>query len=167
MLLKRTIIAALCGGALAPLPALCQETPAYKTEISIEASMPFVKNTVAYGVQQSAGLNGGFLAGYRFFFGKHSGAELTYGYARNSQTYSLASGPGGVRNNSDEGFAAYVFRFPRKRWSPFVLAGWGGAGVGPTTEAGADTHGRVGSSYRRGAAHSHHGRIVVTADAGG
>ena len=86
MLLKRTIIAALCGSALASLPALCQETPAYKTEISIEASVPFVKNTIAYGVQQSSSVSGDFLAGYRFFFGKHSSAELSYDYARNTQT---------------------------------------------------------------------------------
>ena len=66
MLLKRTIIAALCGGALASFPALSQEAPAYKSEISIGASLPFIKSTTAYGVQQSASLNGGLLAGYRF-----------------------------------------------------------------------------------------------------
>src|SRR5579862_4563113 len=88
MLFKRTAIAALCGAALAPLPALCQENPVYKGEVSIEATLPFVKNTTAaYGVQQSASLSGGFLAGYRFFFSKHSGVELSYGYSRNTQNY--------------------------------------------------------------------------------
>jgi opacity protein-like surface antigen len=164
MLLKRTIIAALCGGALAPLTALCQENPAFNSEISIEASLPFVKNTTAYGVQQSASLNGGVLAGYRFFFGKHSGAELSYGYSRNIQTYGLESGPVGVRSNFDEVFAAYVFRFPWKRWSPFVLAGAGGLVFDPRATAVADTQVRFGYLYGGGADFDVKRRMFVRAE---
>jgi outer membrane immunogenic protein len=164
MLLKRTIIAALCGGALASLPALCQETPAYKNEISIEASLPLVKNTTAHGVQQSSSLSGDFLAGYRFFFGKHSGAELSYGYARNTQTYGLDSGPVAVKNSSDEVFAAYVFRFPLKRLTPFALAGAGALVFDPRTVAGADTQTRLGYLYGGGADFSVKRHIFVRAE---
>lgn len=163
MLFKRAAIAALCGAALAPLPVLCQENPVYKGDVSIEAFLPFVKNTTAYGVQQSASHNGGFLAGYRFFFSQHGGVELSYGYSRNTQTYGLSSGPLGIRNNSDDVFAAYVFRFPAKRWSPFVLAGAGGLIFNPRTVAGADTQVRFGYSYGGGADFNVKRRIFVRA----
>jgi hypothetical protein len=63
-------IMALCGAALTPLPALCQETTAYKSEVNVEGFLPIVKSTTANGVQQSTSLNGDVLAGYRFFFGR-------------------------------------------------------------------------------------------------
>jgi hypothetical protein len=50
-----------------PISALCQETVTYKSEVSAEGFLPIVKSTTASGVQQSTSLNGGVLAGYRFF----------------------------------------------------------------------------------------------------
>jgi opacity protein-like surface antigen len=151
MLLKHTVVAVLFGSALAPLPAFSQETAAYKTEISIQATLPLVKDTNAAGVQQSSNINYGLLADYRFFFNRHSGAELSYGYARNTQTYGLNNGPFGINNNSDEVFVAYVLRFPAKRWTPFVLAGAGAMIFDPRSVAAASTQARVGYLYGGGA----------------
>jgi opacity protein-like surface antigen len=120
-------------------------------DISVEASAPIVQNTNAQGVQQGSSVNYGFVAGYRFFFDKHSGVELTYGYTRNTQTYGVNSGSLGVNNNSDEVLAAYVFRFPMKRWSPFVLAGAGALIFDPGTVAGASTQTQLGYLYGGGA----------------
>ena len=83
-----------------------QEKPMSKADISIEASVPFVDNKNSDGAQQSTTINHGFLGGYRFFFNKHSGVELSYGYAHHIQTYSLDSGSIGKKNNSDEVLAA-------------------------------------------------------------
>jgi Outer membrane protein beta-barrel domain len=123
---KLKFIMALCGAALTPLPALCQETTAYKSEVNVEGFLPIVKSTTANGVQQSTSLNGGVLAGYRFFFGTHNGVEVSYGYSRSTETYNVNNSPAGLDANSNEIFAAYVYRFPHKRWSPFLLAGAGG-----------------------------------------
>jgi hypothetical protein len=90
MLLKHIIVAAICGRTLVSLPAFGQENPMSKADISIEASVPFVENTSSDGAQQSATVNYGFLASYRFFFNKHSGVELSY--THNIRTYSLDSG---------------------------------------------------------------------------
>jgi hypothetical protein len=60
MLLKRAIITALCGGALA-LPALCQEDHGCTNEISIQASLPFIKYTTAAGEPQNITVNGDLL----------------------------------------------------------------------------------------------------------
>jgi|HubBroStandDraft_6_1064221.scaffolds.fasta_scaffold275188_2 hypothetical protein len=118
MLLKNTIVAVICGGTLVSLPAFGQENPSSKADLSIQAFVPLVENTTAQGVQQSSSTNYGLLAGYRFFFDKHSGVELTYGFSRSSQNYNLGSGSLGVQNNSNEVLAAYVFRFPAKHWCP-------------------------------------------------
>jgi len=164
MLLKNTIVATICASTLASLTAFGQENPVYKADVSIQSSVPLVTTTNSQGVQQSSSVNYGILAGYRYFFDKHSGAELTYGYTRNTQTYKLDSGSLGVRNNSDELFAAYVFRFPAKRWSPFVLAGAGALIFDPRTLAGASTQTRLGYLYGGGADFNLKHRVFVRAE---
>lgn len=151
MLLKNTIAAVICGGTLVSLPAFGQENPIYKADLSIQAFVPLVENTNAQGVLQSSSTNYGLLAGYRFFFDKHSGVELTYGFSRSSQNYNLSSGSLGVQNDSDEVLAAYVFRFPMKRWSPFVLGGAGALVFDPSIAAGGSTQARLGYVYGGGA----------------
>ncbi len=151
MLLKHIIVAAICGSTLISLPAFGQGNPMSKADISIEASVPFAENTNSDGAQQSATIKYGFLGGYRFFFNKHSGVELSYGYTHNIQTYNLDSGSIGVMNNSDEVLAAYVFRLPAKRWSRFVRAGAGALIFDPKTVAGASTQTRLGYPYGDGA----------------
>jgi opacity protein-like surface antigen len=164
MLRKHAVIAFLFGSALASLPAVAQESGPDKSEITFEVSLPLVANTTANGVQQSSSINYGFLAGYRYFFNKHSGAEVTYGYSRDTQTYGLASGSFGVKNNSDEVLAAYVFRFKVKKWSPFLLAGAGALIFDPRTVAAASTQTRLGYEYGGGADFNLKKRIFVRAE---
>jgi len=126
MLLKHIIVAAICGSILVSLRGFGQEKPMSKADISIEASVPFVDSDRA---QQSTTINHGFLGGYRFFFNKHSGVELSYGYAHNIQAYILDGGSIGKKNNSDEVLAA----------------------LDPKTVAGASTQTRLGYPYGDGA----------------
>ena len=149
---------------MTPLQALCQENIASKNEVSVEAFLPVVKSTTSYGVQQSTSVNGGVLADYRYFFGKHSGVELSYGYSRSTQTYDLGGGPLGLEGNSNEVFAAYVFRFPRKRWSPSLLGGAGALLFDPSTATGASTQARAGYLYGGGADFNIHRRVFVRAE---
>jgi opacity protein-like surface antigen len=162
--LKQQFIVALCGAALTPIVALCQETTSYKSEVNVEGSLPIVKSTTASGVQQSTSLNGGVLAGYRFFFGEHSGAELSYGYSRSTQTYTVSNGPVGLDANSNEIFAAYVYRFPHKRWSPFLLAGAGGLLFDPRAATGAGVQVRAEYLYGGGADFQIYGRLFARAE---
>jgi opacity protein-like surface antigen len=163
-MLKYAIAAALCGSTLMSLPAFGQEESTSKADIFVEASLPFVKTTNADGAQQSASVNYGFLGGYRYFFKKHSGVEVSYGYTHTTQTYSLDSGSTGVKNNSDELFAAYVFRFPAKRWSPFVLAGAGALIFDPNAVGGATTQTRLGYQYGGGADFNLKHRVFMRAE---
>jgi outer membrane immunogenic protein len=163
MSLKYKFVVALCGVALTPVLGICQENP-YKSEVTVEGFLPVVDSTTAYGVKQSTSLSGGVLAGYRYFFGTHSGVEVSYGYSRSTQTYNVANGPTGVGGISDEFFAAYVFRFQRKRWSPFLLAGVGGLLFDPSTTPGLNVQARAGYLYGGGADFSIHGRLFVRAE---
>jgi hypothetical protein len=121
MLLENTIVAVICGSTLVSLPSFGQETPTSKADIGIEACVPFVDDTNADGAQQRVPQNHGLLGGYRLFFNKRSGVELSYGYKHNTQAYRPGSGSIGVKSSSDEVFAALVFQLLTKRWSPVVL----------------------------------------------
>jgi len=149
MSLKQIIAVAICGSILVSLRGFGQEKPMSKADISIETSVPFVDNTSSDGAQQSATVNYGFRASYRFFFNKHNGVELSY--THNIRTYSLDSGSIGVKNNPDEALAPYVIRFLAKRWPPFVLVGAGALIFDPKTVAGASTQTRQGYPYGDGA----------------
>jgi opacity protein-like surface antigen len=161
---KRTIVVALCTAALTSFPALCQESVSYKSEVSVEGFLPVVKSTTAYGVQETTSLSGGVLAGYRFFFGTHSGVEVSYGYSRSTQSYSIGTGPLGVASNSNEVFAAYLFRFQHKRWSAYLLAGAGALLFDPRAVTGADAQARAGYLYGGGVDFDIRRRLFVRAE---
>lgn len=139
----------LLGGALAALPAFSQE--AGRSEASVQAFGSFVKSTTDNGVQQGATNSGGVLASYRFFFTNNHGVEVNYGYSLNTQTYGLLAGPLGVKSNQHEVTAAYVYRYPLRRFTPFVEAGVGGLVFDPTDAPGASTQARAAFVYGGGA----------------
>jgi opacity protein-like surface antigen len=68
----------------------------------------------------------------------------------------------GVDANANEVFAAY--RFPHKRWSPFLLAGAGGLLFDPGAGTGADVQARAGYMYGGGTDFEIHGRLFVRAE---
>ena len=61
-------------------------------------------------------------------------------------------------------FAAYVLRFPHKRWSPFLLAGAGALLFDPTTASGAELQTRAGYLYGGGADFEIRRRLFVRAE---
>ena len=142
-----TLVAA--AGLLA-LPAFSQESPG-RQEASVQAFGSFVKSTTDNGVQQSATNSGGVLGSYRFFFNDHNGVELNYGYALNTQNYALSTGTTGLNAYSHEATAAYVLRFPKRRFTPFVLAGVGALVFDPNNVASANTQARAAFLYGGGA----------------
>jgi len=63
----------------------------------------------------------------------------------------LSSGPLGVNSHSHELTAAYVFRYPLKKVTPFALAGVGSLVFDPKDAPGADTQARAAFVYGAGA----------------
>jgi outer membrane immunogenic protein len=144
---KRNLAGAAIVATLMTVSAFAQEEATSKSDVAIQAFGSFVKNTAQNGVEQSASNSGGVLASYRFFFNRHNGVEVDYGYSLNTQSYSGQ----GLASYSHEGSAAYVFRLPQRHWSPFVLAGVGGLVFDPKNFAGAGTQGRAAFVYGAGA----------------
>jgi outer membrane immunogenic protein len=151
MKLNRTILTMMFGAALAVSPAFAQEESSHTQEVTVQGAGSFVTNTVRDGIQQSATNTGGVLASYRFFFNANNGVEANYGFESNTQNYGAGGGLAGVDTRSHEASAAYVFRFPLKRITPFALAGAGGLVFDPKNFAGASTQARAAFVYGAGA----------------
>jgi outer membrane immunogenic protein len=160
----RTISVAtiILEASLAALPAFAQE--AGRSEVSVQALGSFVKSTTDNGVQQGATDSGGVLANYRFFFTNDNGVEVNYGYSLNTQTYGLPTGPVGVKAHQDEVTAAYVYRHPLRRFTPFAEAGAGGLIFDPKDAPGASTQSRAAFVYGAGADFNVAKRIFLRAE---
>ena len=117
----------------------------YKSDVTVQALGSFVKNTTDNGVTHSATNSGGVLGTYRYYFGRHNGVEFNYGYTLNSQQYALDGNVSSTKAYSHEATAAYVWRLPLRRVTPFALAGTGSLIFDPK-DIGGD---RAGSSSVR------------------
>jgi opacity protein-like surface antigen len=155
--MSRKVFAALNFGVLLmSVSVFAQEDyTRLKSEVSAQATGSFVKSTTDNGVPQSTTNSAGVLGTYRFYFNRHSGVEVNYAFTQNTERYGVVSISGipgsGIDTNSHEVTAAYIFRLPRKRWSPFVLAGVGGLIFDPTNFAGASQQARAAFLYGGGA----------------
>lgn len=148
---QKLTVTLIVGIAAAALPAFSQTEDPGKNEVSVQAFGSFVKSTTDNGIQNQASNSGGVLGSYRYFFNRHSGVEANYGYSLNTQSYGLPSGALGVKSYSHEASAAYVFRLPMRRFTPFVLAGAGGLIFDPKDFVGASSQARAAFVYGGGA----------------
>jgi outer membrane immunogenic protein len=148
---NKLVVTAIAGIASIALPVYAQSEDSGKNEVSVQAFGSFVKSTTDNGTQNSATNSGGVLGSYRRFFDAHSGVEVNYGYALNTQNYQSSSGAVGVKSYSHEVSGAYVFRMPLAHFTPFVLAGVGALVFDPNGFQGADTQTRAAGIYGGGA----------------
>jgi len=122
--------------ALLSMAAAAQEI---RSEISVQGTGFFTKNSQGNGIRNRAEETGGFLVGYRYNINRWLAAEANYGYDRNTQTYfgsTLAS----VQSNVHQITGSAVVKLPgfRKipRLQPYALAGGGALVFDPTGKAG-------------------------------
>jgi hypothetical protein len=66
------------------MTAIAQET---RSEISVQGTGFFTKDSEGNGVQDHVTNTGGFLIGYRYNINRWLAAEANYGYDRNTQIY--------------------------------------------------------------------------------
>ena len=151
MFRKKQVVTWFVSIASMALPAFSQSETPEKNEVSVQAFGSFVKSTTDNGIESKTTHSGGVLASYRYFFNVHHGVEANYGYTLNTQSYGSTSGVLGVKNHSHEISAAYVFRMPMRKFTPFVLAGAGGLIFEPKDFAGASSQSRAAFVYGGGA----------------
>jgi outer membrane immunogenic protein len=150
------------ASVMAALPAYSQE--GLKSEITAQGMGSFVKETTDSGVKQTTTKAGGFLVGYRYYFTKHLGAEINYGYTLNTQKYAFTTGVTGVKSYSHETTGALVYRVPFKRFSIFGLAGAGAIVFNPKDMHGVDYQARAAFVYGGGADYNLTHRLFLRAE---
>ena len=109
-----------------------------RSEVSLEGSGFFTKESNNRGVTQRATNAGGFLVGYRYHFNDWFAAEANYGYGRNTQGYLNTSGFSRIQSNVHEATAAFVVTPPITvaKLKPFLLAGSGALVFDPRNDTG-------------------------------
>lgn len=119
--------------ALLSMTAVAQEI---RSEISVQGTGFFTKNSQGNGVRNQAEETGGFLLGYRYNINRWLAAEANYGYDRDTQSYfgsTLAS----LQSNVHQITGSAVVKLPGfARIQPYALAGGGALVFDPTGKAG-------------------------------
>ena len=119
--------------AIVSISAVAQEN---RSEISIQGTGFFTKDTDGNGIQQHATDTGGFLVGYRYNINHWLAAEANYGYDRNTQFY-FGGAPARVQADIHQITGSAVVKLPGfARLQPYALAGGGALIFDPTWNAG-------------------------------
>lgn len=131
--IKRAGMTAIALIGLLSITAVAQEV---RSEISVQGTGFFTKDTDGNGIRDLVTNTGGFLLGYRYNFNRWLAAEANYGYDRNTQTY-FGSGLGRVQSNVHQVTGSAVVKLPSfARLQPYALAGGGALLFDPTGNAG-------------------------------
>jgi len=146
---NKGVVALVLGASVLGLPAFAQSEE-NKSDVTVQALGSFVKDTTGNGVTHSATNSGGVLGTYRYYFDRHSGVEFNYGYTLNSQQYAQDGNVSSTQAYSHEATAAYVWRLPLRRVTPFALAGAGSLIFDPK-DVGGDALARPAFVYGAGA----------------
>jgi opacity protein-like surface antigen len=123
--MKKSFLAMAAGLVLFATSAMAQvENP---SQITIQGTGSFTKDSNADFASHSATNSGGFLVGYSYQFNSWAGVEGNYGYTRNTQNYLAFSGNSAVRADMHEVTGSFVFHIPARirNVRPYFLAGGG------------------------------------------
>jgi opacity protein-like surface antigen len=127
--------------------AMAQES---RSEISLQGTGFFTKDTSGQGTTERTTNTGGFLVGYRYNFNRWLSGEAVYGYDRNTEHFFGTGGSSRVQANVHQATGGFVVRIPtsaRYRISPYVLAEGGALVFAPTGNA----YGTVAGAQRQAA----------------
>ena len=114
---KEVVVTWIVGVASAALPAFSQSENPEKNVVSVQAFGSFTAIITA--------------------------VKPTTAIRLNTQSYGSTSGVQGMKGYSHEVSAAYVFRIPMRKFTPFVLAGAGGLIFDPKDFVGASSQARA------------------------
>ena len=132
-MIKRTILTIVGLSLALTMSAVAQEQ---RSEVSIEGTGFFTKDSAGNGTLDRATNTGGFLVGYRYNINRWLAAEANYGYDRNTQTY-FGNTFARVQANVHQFTGSAVVKLPGLgRIQPFALAGGGALVFDPTGNSG-------------------------------
>jgi opacity protein-like surface antigen len=165
--LRRSAIVFASFVMLLTLGAAAQET---RSDISLQGTGFFTKDTNGNGTSRTTSDTGGFQVGYRYHINRWFSAEGDYGFGRNTQRYFGNFGESRVQADvhSVTGDLVVNLPLPIRRISTYALAGGGGLIFRPTGNGGgfvpgADNQAKGAFLYGAGADYSltHHFSLRV------
>ncbi len=109
-----------------------------RSEISLQGTGLFTKDTTGQGTTQRGTETGGFLVGYRYHFNRWLAGEGVYGYGRNTQEFFAPAGLSRIQSNVHQATGGFVVSLPtpaKFRIHPYVLAEGGALVFDPTGNA--------------------------------
>ncbi|MCU1304608.1 MAG: hypothetical protein JWQ87_4892 [Candidatus Sulfotelmatobacter sp.] len=117
------------------LAATAQES---RSEISLQGTGFFTKDSNGQGISRTTTDTGGVLVGYRYHINRWLSAEANYGFDRNTQKYFSTAGFSRVQSDVHSATADMVVNLPFsiRRVNPYVLGGGGSLVFHPTGNAG-------------------------------
>jgi opacity protein-like surface antigen len=136
------------GIVVLSLAATAQEN---RSEISVQGTGLFTKNTSGNGTSYSATASGGFLSTYRYHLNRWISAEAAYGYALNTQSL-LSSNSFRFQSGIHQFTGSVVINLPSRassKFTPYLLAG-GGALLFTPSLSGAQTQTKGAFVYGAG-----------------
>jgi opacity protein-like surface antigen len=154
-MMRRTAIVLASFVILLTLGATAQEG---RSEISLQGTGLFTKDSNGDGVSRTTSDTGGFQVGYRYHINRWLSAEGNYGFGRNTQKYFGSFGESREQANMHQVTGDLVVNLPLhiRRVSTYALAGGGGLIFDPTgnrggSAPGASTQGKGAFLYGGGA----------------
>src|SRR5947209_2319472 len=153
--MRRTAILLASFAMLLTLGAAAQES---RSEVSLQGTGFFTRDSSGQGVSRTTTDTGGFQVGYRYNINRWLAAEGNYGFDRNTQRYFGSFGDSRVQANVHAVTGDLVVKLPLRiiRISTYALAGGGGLIFDPTgnnrgSVPGVGTQGRGAFLYGAGA----------------
>jgi outer membrane immunogenic protein len=128
----RNIVVLFLAATAITLGVSAQEV---RSEVSVQGTGSFTKDSIHNNTLQRGTESGGVLAGYRYHFNHWLLAEIVYGYSRNSQQFFTPAGLSRVQANVHQATGGFVVKLPSKaglRVSPYLLAQGGALVFDPT-----------------------------------
>jgi outer membrane immunogenic protein len=142
-----------------------------RSEVSVQATGFFTKNSDGNGISQETTESGGVLAGYRYRINHWFSAEANYGYNRNNQRYFTSNGASQIQANIHSVTGDLVVNLPFKfhKLLPYALGGGGALIFNPTNNSGgfvtvADTRAQGAFVYGGGADYGLTRRLSLRAE---
>jgi outer membrane immunogenic protein len=153
---------------LLTLGATAQES---RSEISLQGTGFFTKDSNGQGISRTTTNTGGFLVGYRYHFNRWLSGEANYGYDRDTQRYFSTGGFSRIQSDVHTATADVVVSLPFaiSRFNPYVLGGGGSLIFHPTGNAGgfmagADTQAKGTFLYGAGVNYTLTKRVSLRAE---
>ena len=132
----KMFVAGLFATLLFAATSMAQELP--RNEVSVQGTGFFTKDSDKNGIAQHSTDSGGLLVSYRNRFNNWLGADLSYGYTRDTQQNLTPIGAFNIQSNVHQATGALVVSAPGRivGFKPFALAGAGALTFDPTNKLG-------------------------------